>query len=153
MDYVEVIEKLIKKGITISSCESLTGGLFASTISSIPGVSKIYKGSIISYATEVKVNLLSIPQTIVDQFGVVSYQVGYLMAKRAREILNTDMAISFTGNAGPSVMEGKEVGLVYIGICYLDDCESHEFHFNGTREEIRKKCVEEAFKLISLKIN
>ena len=74
------------------------------------------------------------------------------MCRNAKEILDVDMALSFTGNAGPDAMEGKPVGRVYIGICYKDSVETYEFNFDGNREEIRHKCIEKAFELIKMKI-
>ncbi|MGN1295412.1 MAG: CinA family protein [Bacilli bacterium] len=144
----EVCSYLIDHNITFASAESLTGGLFASTVTSVSGISKVYKGSIISYASSIKRDILGIPQEDIDKYGVVSYQVGYLMSKSASKLLDVDLAVSFTGNAGPQAMEGKEVGLVYIGITYLNETKCFEFHFQGNRQEIREQCVDKAFTLI-----
>lgn len=152
MEKEEIVLKLIEKNIRIGSAESLTGGLFASTITSIPGVSKIFKGSIVSYSTLIKEKILRIDKEIVDKYGVISREIAEKMCMSAKEILDVDLAISFTGNAGPDAMEGKPVGRVYIGICYNDIVETYELNFNGNRDEIRKKCVEKAFELIELKI-
>jgi nicotinamide-nucleotide amidase len=148
----EIVKLLIDKNITIGSAESLTGGLFASTISNVPGVSKVYKGSIISYSTLIKENVLKISHELVSKVGVVSYEVAYEMANKVKDILDVDLALSFTGNAGPDAMEGKPVGLVYIGIAYENKVEVKELHLSGSRQEIRQKCVEEAFKLIKEKL-
>lgn len=144
----EVCSYLIKNNISFASAESLTGGLFASTVTSVQGISKVYKGSIISYATSVKKDILGIPQEEIDKHGVVSYEIGYLMSKNVAKLLNVDLSVSFTGNAGPSAMEGKEVGLVYIGVTYLKETRCFECHFVGDRQEIRTQCVDKAFQLI-----
>lgn len=152
MDREEIVSKLIEKNIRIGSAESLTGGLFSSTITSIPGVSKIFKGSIVSYSTLIKENVLKIDRETIDKYGVISHEIAEKMCRNAKEILDVDMALSFTGNAGPDAMEGKPVGRVYIGICYKDSVETYEFNFDGNREEIRHKCIEKAFELIKMKI-
>lgn len=152
MDKEEIVSKLIEKNIRIGSAESLTGGLFSSTITSIPGVSKIFKGSIVSYSTLIKENVLKIDRETIDKYGVISHEIAEKMCQNAKEILDVDMALSFTGNAGPDAMEGKPVGRVYIGICYKDSVETYEFNFDGNREEIRHKCIEKAFELIKMKI-
>lgn len=152
MDKEEIVSKLIEKNIRIGSAESLTGGLFSSTITSIPGVSKVFKGSIVSYSTLIKENVLKIDRETIDKYGVISHEIAEKMCRNAKEILDVDMALSFTGNAGPDAMEGKPVGRVYIGICYKDSVETYEFNFDGNREEIRHKCIEKAFELIKMKI-
>ena len=144
----EVCAYLIEHNITFGSAESLTGGLFASLVTTVSGISKVYKGSVVSYASSVKKDILGIPQEVIDKHGVVSYEVGYLMSKAACKLLDVDLAVSFTGNAGPSAMEGKEVGLVYIGITYLNETKCFEYHFKGDRQKIREQCVEQAFLLI-----
>lgn len=153
MDASVVINKIIEKGYTFGSAESLTGGLFASTVTSVSGVSKAYKGSVISYSTLIKESVLGISHDLVEKFGVISYECAYEMAKNVAKVLDVDIAVSFTGNAGPSSMEGKEKGLVYIGINYLGNIEVREYHLDGNRDEIRNKCVLEALNLIFEKIN
>ena len=113
----EEISALFKQvGSTLGSVESFTGGLFAREITSVPGASKFYKGGLVTYATEEKVALLGIPQKDVDQYGVVSKEIALQMAELGRKKLNVEYCVSFTGNAGPSAMEGKPVGEIYIGI-------------------------------------
>ena len=83
----EQLNKLFReKGLTLGSVESFTGGLFANTITSISGASKFYKGGYITYATEEKVNLLLIPQNLIDQHGVVSKEIAYYMANNGRHL-------------------------------------------------------------------
>ena len=148
----KVIELLKDSKLTLSSCESLTGGLFASTITSYSGVSSFFKGSLVTYQNNVKESLLGIPSELISKHGVVSKEIAYEMCKQTSSKLNSDISISFTGNAGPSAMEGKEVGLVYIGICYLNQIEVFEYHFQGERNSIREQVVEEGFKIIEKKL-
>ena len=148
----KIIELLKESNLTLSSCESLTGGLFASTITSFNGVSSFFKGSLVTYQTSVKENLLEIPSELINKHGVVSKEIAYEMCKRTSLKLSSDIAISFTGNAGPSAMEGKEVGLVYIGVCYLNQVEVFEYHFQGDRNSIREQVVLEGLKIIENKL-
>jgi PncC family amidohydrolase len=147
-----VIELLKESNLTLSSCESLTGGLFASTITSFSGVSNFFKGSLVTYQNEVKENLLKISADLINTQGVVSKEIAYQMCEKTSKLLSSDICISFTGNAGPSAMENKEVGLVYIGICYLNEIEVYEYHFQGDRNSIREQVVLEGFKIIEKKL-
>lgn len=138
----KLIEILKERKLTISTCESCTGGLFASTLTSFPGVSSIYKGSVITYATEIKTDVVKVSETTVKEKGVVSSETAKEMAECTRRMMNTDLCISFTGNAGPDVMEKKPVGLVYCAISSATETEVFECHFLGNRNEIRFACVE-----------
>lgn len=110
-------EILKQKGLTISTAESCTGGNIASLITSISGSSDYYSGSIVSYATTVKTSVLGVSQKSIDEFTVVSEQVVEQMAKGACNVLNTDVAISTTGVAGPNRGEdNKEVGTVWVSV-------------------------------------
>lgn len=132
------------KNITIASVESFTGGLFASEIVSQPGASKYFKGSLVAYNNEIKEKL-----GVDIKNGVVNKEVAIEMALKGKEFFNVDYCISFTGNAGPTGSEGKEVGLFYIAI------NENVFEFNYphlSRNEIRKKAVEIALNKLQ-KIN
>ena len=139
----ELVEILRRQELTISCAESLTGGLFASSICEIPGVSKIFKGGVVTYWNEIKNRVIDVPKKVIEECGVVSADCASYMAKGVKNLYKTDISISFTGNAGPDVMEGKPVGLVYIGLCYKDTTFVFEYYFEGTRNDIRRKCVEE----------
>lgn len=144
----ELVEILTKKELTISCAESLTGGLFAATLCEIPGVSKVFKGGVVTYWNEMKNKVINVPNKVIKEYGVVSSECASFMAKGVKELYETDISISFTGNAGPDVMEGKPVGLVYIGLCYKDTTFTFEYYFEGSRNEIRKKCINEGLKRI-----
>lgn len=144
----EILEALKNKELTLSCAESLTGGLFSSTICSVSGASKVFKGGVVTYWTEIKNQVINVPQEIIDEYGVVSNECASYMARGVKDLFKTDISISFTGNAGPSSLEGKPVGLVYIGICFNDITMSFEYNFEGNRNEIRKQCVEEGIKKI-----
>ncbi len=148
----ELVELLKQKNLTLSCVESLTGGLFASSITNIPGVSKIFKGGVVTYWTSIKEDVVHVDKDIIKQYGVVSSQCALEMARHGQELLTSDICISFTGNAGPDVMENKPVGLVYIGLKIKDKEFVKELHLQGNRQEIRNKCIIEGCKLIFEKI-
>ena len=140
---VEQVNKYLReKGLTLGSVESFTGGLFAQSITSVSGASKFYKGGYVTYATEEKVNLLLIPQTEVDAYGVVSKEIAYHMANNARQLLKVDVCVSFTGNAGPEAMEGKPVGEVHIGIATKESAQVYSLLLKGNRNEIQQQAVD-----------
>jgi len=137
----ELAQYLISNDLSISSVESFTVGGFANMIGSISGISAVYRGSLVSYQTRIKRDVLKIPEKVIDQFGVVSSEVAGLMAIHGQEMFDSDICISFTGNAGPSAMEGKPVGLIYIGIAYRENIHTFCFELSGSREEIKKQAI------------
>ncbi len=138
-----LIERLKRDGLTIGSCESLTAGLFASTIAEVSGASAVLKGGIITYWTECKVNVVHVSEEVVRQYGVVSAQCAREMAEKARVLLDVDVCVSFTGNAGPDTMEGKPAGLVYCAIADRTHTKVYEFQLAQKRNALRKDLVEE----------
>lgn len=139
---IKLFEILKKKKLTISSVESFTGGLFASTITSVSGASNFFKGSLVSYSTQIKEEILKIDKKIIENYSVVSQEVADLMCLKGKELLKSDICISFTGNAGPSVCEGnKTVGLIYFSIFYNGKTYSFKKIYKYNRNKIRKVSV------------
>lgn len=137
---------LISKHLTIGSVESITAGLFASTIANTPGASKALLGAIVTYTAETKLSLLGISKSLIDKFGAVSKEVAEEMANLGKHKLNVDICVSFTGNAGPTTeKDSEEVGLVYIAIAYKNEINVYENHFKGERNQIRNSAVEFAY--------
>lgn len=137
-----LIKILKNQGLNIGSVESLTGGLFASEIVDCPGASDVYLGSIISYANVIKQDLLNIDKQIIDQYGVVSEEVAFLMVKNGSLLLKSDVTVSFTGNAGPDVLENKDVGLVYTCIKIHDKYFNYSDRLSGERNIIRHEIID-----------
>ncbi len=141
----DVITRLVGK--TLSTAESCTGGGIGGALTSIAGASNVYKGGIISYCDEVKHNLLGVPEEVLVQYGAVSAPVAEAMAQGARNALNTDIAISVTGLAGPSGDEyGNPVGTVYIGYADANICKARHYVFDGDRDSVRQQAINEALK-------
>ena len=143
----EVLSRLAGK--TLVTAESCTGGGIGAALTGIPGSSSVYKGGIISYTNWVKHQLLNVDETLLEKIGAVSAPVAEAMARGAREALQADIAVSVTGLAGPGGDEfGNPVGTVYIGYCDEKRNFSREYHFPGSREEVRQNTIEAALKLI-----
>ena len=144
------IGKILKKsGKTLSTAESFTGGLISSRISSIPGASTYFKGSIVAYDTKIKKEILNVDEKEILDYSVVSSQVANSMALNAKKILKSDFAIATTGNAGPEKGDSdKDIGLIYISIATLNEVKSFEFNFGKNREKNINKSVNKALELL-----
>jgi nicotinamide-nucleotide amidase len=129
--------EMARRGVTLATAESLTGGALADLVSASPGASESYLGGVVSYATRVKTGVLGVSQDTIDAHGVISAECAEEMASRARELLGADWAISTTGVAGPSEQEGKPVGTVFVGVAGPDGTSVHELNLSGDRAEIR----------------
>ena len=132
----EIHALFINANRTLGSVESFTGGRFASSMTAIPGASRFFVGAYVTYATWEKVRLLNIKKERVDAYGVVSQEIAGDMAMHGRFLLDSDYCISFTGNAGPTPMENKPVGLIYIGVSAYNYTQVFQYLLKGNREEI-----------------
>ena len=112
---------LKEKGLTLATAESCTGGRVAERMTALPGVSAVYRGGVVSYWTDLKADVLGVPQEILGTHGAVSEETARAMAEGARGITGADIAVSVTGVAGPDPDErGVPVGIVYIGLATPD---------------------------------
>lgn len=146
----KVVELLTEKGMTLGSVESLTGGLFSSTVCGIPGASKTFKGGLVTYAASEKVALLGIDPKVIDEFGVVSKEVAKEMATKGQSKLNVDVCVSFTGNAGPTREPGDApVGRVEMCLVIKEKIISITKDFNLPRNILREACVDTMLEEIS----
>lgn len=134
------------ENFTIATAESCTGGLVTSRLTDFAGASNYFKGGVVAYTNEIKKSILKI--TTLEEFGAVSSQTALEMAKNIREIFNTTFGLSTTGVAGPSMSENKPVGTVFIAIVGENISEVREFHFKGTRSEIKFQTADEVFNLL-----
>ena len=113
----KIVQKLVKKKLKISFAESCTGGLLASSITSISGSSKIFNLGLITYSNKAKTDILKVPKKIIDKYGAVSKECCLSMVKNLSKISKANISVSITGIAGPNGgTKLKPVGLVYIGI-------------------------------------
>lgn len=147
-------KKLLEKGMTVASAESCTGGNIAHEITRIAGSSSYFKGSVVSYANEVKINVLNVSSADIDVHGVVSEPVVQQMVNGVCKVMNTDCAISTSGIAGPGGAEpGKPVGTVWIAAKAADNVVSQCFHFPGDRERVINRATNEGIKMLLKLLN
>ncbi len=145
-----IVNSSIKNSITIATAESCTGGLISAIITSIPGSSKIFLGSVVAYSNELKTSILGVEHETLINHGAVSSQVALEMVRGLKFTTMADHNVAVTGIAGPSggTVE-KPVGLVYISFNGPDNLEFvKKFNFHGDRERIRFETVKEALKVI-----
>ena len=144
---------LTSKNATLATAESCTGGKIAQVITSVPGASNYFKGSVVSYATETKISVLGISSELIKEHSVVSYEVAKEMALAVKRIMNTDYAIATTGNAGPSKGDGNsEIGTVFIAIVTPDNLVVEEFNFGQPRVKVIDRTVNKAFEMLQKEI-
>ena len=146
----KVINKLIKKNITISTAESCTGGQLSSAITSIKGSSKVFNLGLITYSNNAKINILKVPTKILNKHGAVSYETCLSMVKNLSKISKTNISLSITGIAGPKGgTREKPVGLVFIGIKKKNKILVRQYLFkNKKRIVIQNATVNKALNLI-----
>ncbi|TAI46629.1 competence/damage-inducible protein A [Flagellimonas allohymeniacidonis] len=140
---------LTDKGLTLATAESFTGGKISQYITKVPGASAYFKGGVVSYATETKIQVLGVPKELVETHSVVSKEVAVAMAQNAKNILDSDFAIATTGNAGPSKGDSDaDIGTVFIAISTPEDTFAEKFVMGNHRERIVQKSVNKAFELL-----
>lgn len=133
-----VVDLLINKNLTLALCESITGGMIASSITTVPGSSKVLDRSIVTYSNISKMKEVGVKETTLNKYGPVSRETAYEMAKGLYEKSNVDIALSITGLAGPGgATLDKTIGLVYIGIITEKTEKIYKYTFNGDRNLIR----------------
>ena len=145
-----ILNKLVKKKITISFAESCTGGLLSSSITSLKGSSKVFSLGLVVYSNQSKIKILKVSEKNIKKYGAVSNQVCLNMVKNACKLGKTKMAVSVTGIAGPTgATKKKPVGLVYIGIKRANKVKVNRYLIkNKGRSNIQKTAVKKSLELI-----
>ncbi|NRT15719.1 nicotinamide-nucleotide amidase [Flavobacterium sp. 28A] len=152
---IEVVlgEMLKKQQKTIATAESCTGGTIASLLASVPGASNYFKGSIVSYATAVKTDVLGISEELINEFTVVSAEVASAMALSVKRLMKTDYAIATTGNAGPQKgASNAEIGTVFIALATPSEVIVEEFNFGQPREKVIDRAVYKSLEMLQKEI-
>lgn len=141
--------QFLLKNKTLSLAESCTGGEISARLAKVPGASKYFVGSIISYQTQSKSDLLSVPKNIIEKNSVVSKQVAEMMAQNVRKKFNSSLGVATTGNAGPSKGDSDaEIGTVWIAISSDKKIISERFTFGKHRERVIGKAVNKALEMV-----
>ena len=148
-----VVRDGIKMNKTLAVAESCTGGLLGSRVTEVEGSSAFFKGGVISYSNESKIDLLGVKRSTIKSFGAVSTQVASEMSEKIRKLFSADYGLSITGIAGPSGgTESKPVGLVYIGLSTEFNTIVKKFSFSTTRSQIKIKTSQAGLNLLRLEL-
>ena len=142
-----VLDLLRGQARSLALAESVTGGLVAARLTSVPGASDVLRGSVVSYATEVKQDVLGVPVG-----PVVSEEAAIAMAEGACRVLDADVGIALTGVAGPTEQDGQPVGTLFVGLCIDGDCEAAHLRLPGDRDQMRQFAVISSLNLLRLRL-
>ena len=145
----DLVPRLIEKGVTLSTAESLTAGLLSAEICNVSGASQCFLGGLCAYQDHIKANMLSVFPETLEKYSAVSAPCARQMAKGAREKFGADYALSTTGYAGPT---GENVGLVYIGLASKDGARAYRLRLQGSRQGIRNMTVQIALHILQKEI-
>jgi nicotinamide-nucleotide amidase len=145
----EAVRLLIARGETIATAESLTGGLVAAALTSVPGASAAFRGGVVAYATDLKAAVLGVPDDLLERYGAVHPAVAEAMAEGARSRMWTTVGVATTGVAGPDPAGEKPVGTVFIAIAGPGGTVCRELALSGDRAAIRRDTVASALNLLA----
>lgn len=154
MEIAEELVKLLKKQkLHISTAESLTGGMLASSLVDVAGASDVFEEGYITYSDAVKHKVLGASEEDLKEYTAVSSVIAGQMAEGAAKVSGSDITIATTGYAGPGAAEdGTPAGTVYIGVFYNGETDIRKFCFDCSRNDVRKQTVDEAIKLALQKL-
>ncbi len=145
---------LVMQQKTVATAESCTGGMIAKVITDIPGSSRYFMGSVVSYSNDVKIKVLRVSRALIERHGAVSSQVAVAMARGVQRLMHADFAIAVTGVAGPDGGTAKKpVGLVYIAVANGTDIEVKKFNFQKERDGNRKDTTKAALRMLIQTLN
>lgn len=146
-------KQLIALGKTVATAESCTGGKIAESFTANAGASQYFMGSVVSYATQTKIDVLKIDAALIKKYSVVSSEVAAAMAMAALNLFDTDYAIATTGNAGPTKSDtDAEIGTVFIAIATKNNVYSERFTFGNHRHKVINRATNKAFEMLEKEI-
>ncbi|TKS55921.1 competence/damage-inducible protein A [Mesohalobacter halotolerans] len=144
-----IAKSLTDKHLTLATAESCTGGRLAAKFTEIPGASAYFKGSIVSYATSAKHDVLNISKDFIQAHSVVSAEITKEMALSVQNLFKSDIAVATTGNAGPTKGDSDaEIGTVFIALAHLSEVTVKKFNFGNHRERVTQKAVNKALEML-----
>ena len=149
-DLQQAVLRIMKsRGLTLSSAESITGGMFAKLFTDTPGSSAVLDRSIVTYSNAAKISELGVSSDTLEKYGAVSAQTAEEMVRGLARCSGSDICISVTGHAGPDTSDGLPVGLFYVGLCAFGKVSVKEYRARRTkRDDIRKLACQEMYRLI-----
>ncbi|MGP3928573.1 CinA family protein [Nonomuraea sp. KM88] len=149
-DAAEVLRLLVAQNATVAVAESLTGGLIGATITAVSGASEAFVGGVISYATDLKRELLGVPGDLLRREGAVHPEVAAAMAAGVARVCGATYGVAATGVAGPEPQDGRPVGTVHVAVCGPGgQISARTLTLRGSRERIRVETVDEAVDLLA----
>ncbi len=143
-----MVQALADQGLRLAVAESLTGGLVLAALTDVPGSSQAIVGGVVAYDVAVKVSVLGVDAALLERCGPVDPQVASQMARGVRELLDADLGVATTGEAGPDSATGKPVGLFYAALDGATDSHVVSRLVSGDRTRIRDAAVEAALDLV-----
>ncbi|MGW2591335.1 CinA family protein [Streptomyces sp. NPDC001515] len=145
-----VLRLLVERGETLAVAESLTGGLVAAELTSVPGASRAFRGSVTAYATPLKSEVLGVDAGLLAERGAVDAEVARRMAAGVRRVLGADWGLATTGVAGPEAQDGQPVGTVFVAVSGPADVgKVAGLRLNGGRADIRRESVRSVLELLA----
>ena len=143
-----VVPVLADLGLTVGTAESLTGGLVAAALTSVPGASAVVRGGVVAYATEVKASVLGVDRDVLAAQGAVCAPVAEQLAQGVRSVLGCDVGLSTTGVAGPEASDGRAVGTVFVAAAGPWGILVEEHALSGDRDQVRAASVDAVLGLL-----
>ncbi|HET9517658.1 MAG TPA: CinA family protein [Actinoplanes sp.] len=147
-----VVARLLDRGETLAVAESLTGGLLSATLVEVPGVSAVFRGGLVVYATDLKASLADVPEGLLAERGPVDPDVAVALAAGAAKRCGADWGLATTGVAGPKTQGGKPVGTVYVGVSGPAGPTARKLALDGDRHAICTATVTAALQLLAARI-
>jgi PncC family amidohydrolase len=136
---VRLLDRLRGGGKTLATAESLTGGMLGAALTGVPGSSDAYVGGVVSYAIAVKTAVLSVPEAVIEDHGVVSAECAAAMAEGVRALTGADLALATTGVAGPGPQDGVAAGTVWVAVASsVGDTATAGLSLDGGRDDVRR---------------
>lgn len=144
-----LLERLAGAARTVATAESLTGGLLGARITDVPGSSRVYRGGVVAYASDVKQSVLGVPDEVVAEHGVVSEPCARAMAEGVRDLLQASYGVATTGVAGPDEQEGHPAGTVWIAVAGPRGTHARLLALPGGRRQVREATCDGAVALLA----
>jgi nicotinamide-nucleotide amidase len=144
-----VVAGLVRRGQTLAVAESLTGGLLAAALVDVPGVSRVFRGGLVVYATDLKARLAGVPEALLAERGPVDPDVALALARGARERCGADWGAATTGVAGPEPQDGVAVGTVFVAVAGPTTAEVRRLDLDGDRGAVRVGAVNVTHELLA----
>ena len=144
----QVVEQCVERQLTVATAESLTGGLVAGALTSVPGASRVVRGAVVAYATDIKASVLGVDATLLATVGAIDERVAVQMAAGVARLLGADLGLACTGVAGPDPQDGHDPGLVWLALSSPEGVKTQALSLTGDRHEIRAATVRHALNLV-----